>query len=195
MLEALAPDERVNAAVGWLLTGVVALDGVKNAVGALPLWGGFELIIVAVTAGPALVTRDWTAMVPWPLLSVAAVAVIAGAGGVSFETVAYLAVATLALVIVVELEAFSSVDLSRRFAVFFGVLLTMALQALWTVVQFYSDRWLGTEYLRTQTELQWDFVIVTAVGLALGVLFRWYFSRFELAGTVSHRTTNGSGSA
>ena len=192
-LEALANDDRVNAVVGWLLTGIVALDGVENALGGLPLWGGFELVIVAVAAGPAFVTRDWTAMVPWPLLSLAAVAVVASAGGVSFETVAYLAIATLALVITVELEAFTSVELSRRFAVFFAVLLTMALQALWTVAQFYSDQWFGTDYLRTQTELQWDFVIVTVVGLALGGLFQWYFVRFEPAGAVS-RAANDAGS-
>lgn len=192
-LEALARDERVNAAIGWLLLGIVVVDGFRNVLRDAPLWGGFELLVVAVASVPALTTRDWTAMVPWPLLSVAAVAVVAGAVGVPFETTAYLAIATLALVAVVELETFTAVDLSRRFAVAFAVMSTMALQAHWTVAQFYSDRWLGTEYLHTQTELQRDFV-VTVVGLVLGALFQWYFVRFEPAGAVS-RTTEGASSS
>ncbi|WP_254523273.1 hypothetical protein [Natrinema caseinilyticum] len=192
VLEGLVHDEQTNAVIAWLLTGTVAVDGLESLFTDVPFWGGFELLVAAVAAAPAVAARDWTAIVSWPLLSVAALATIAGGSGFPSETAAYLAVATLALVAVAELEAFSSVELSRRFALFFAVLTTMALQALWTIAQFYSDQWFGTDYLRTQTELQWDFVIVTAVALVLGGLFQWYFARVEPAGAVS-RTTNGAG--
>ncbi|MDF9746534.1 hypothetical protein [Natrinema salsiterrestre] len=193
-LEGLVHDERTNAVIGWVLLGIVALDGIEGVLRDVPLWGGFELIVVVVASIPALVTRDWTAMVSWPLLSVAAIAVVARAAGFPLEAAAYLVIATLALVVVVELDAFTSVELTRRFAVVFAVLTAVALQALWTVAQFYSDQWLGTEFLRSQTELQWDFVIVTAVGLVLGGFFQWYVARFEPVGAVG-RPTNDSRSA
>ncbi|PCR89493.1 hypothetical protein [Natrinema ejinorense] len=192
-LEQLVRDERMNAIIGWSLMGIVALGAIESVLTGVLLWGGFELAIVATVSAPALITGDWTAMVSWPLLAVATLSVVAGVAGFPSETVVYLAVATLALVVVVELETFASVELSRRFAVVFAVLTTMALQALWTVAQFYSDRWLGTEYLRSQTELQWDFVIVTVVGLVLGGLFQWYAGRFEPAGAVA-RAANGADS-
>lgn len=189
--ERFGHDERRGDVVCWLLTAVVAVDGLEGVLRDVPLWGGFELFVVAVASIPAVATRDWTATVPWPLMAIAAFAAVARAAGASFEPVAYLAIATLALVVVAELEAFTSVELSRRFAIVFAVMTTLALQALWTVAQFYADQWFGTAYLRSQTELQWDFVVVTGVGLVLGVLLQVYFARFEPAGGVAR---NGTGS-
>lgn len=189
----LGRDERTNAVVCWLLTAVVAVAGLDGVVRAAPLWGGFELLVVSVAALPALVTRDWTATVPWLVMAIAAFAAVARAAGASFEPVAYLAIATLALLVVAELEAFTSVELSRRFAIVFAAMTTISLQALWTVAQFYADQWLGTAYLRSQTELQWDFVVVTLVALLLGALLQAYFDRFEPAAGVT-RSRDGTGS-
>lgn len=187
-------DDRMNAAAGWLLLSIVAFDGVDNLLRNVPLWGGFELILVLVAATPALAARDWTVTVPWPLPAVAALAVVGRTAGAPFEVTVYLAIATLALIVVVELETFAAVELSRRFAVFFAALTTMAIQALWTVAQFYSDSWLGTAFLRSQTELQWDFVVVTVVGVVLAGSFQVYVTRLAPAGTGS-RSTNGRGSS
>jgi len=192
-LEDLVHGQRANAALGWTLLAVVALSAVEGVFTTSVLWRGLALLVVVVASLPALATRDWTAMLPWPVLSVAAIAVIARAVGLDPEAAGYLIVATLALVVVVELEVFTSVELSRRFAVAFAVMTTMALQALWTVAQFFSDRWFGTAFLRSQTELQQDLVVVTLVGFVLGGLFEWYLMRFEPAGTVT-RATNSAGS-
>lgn len=166
-----------------MLTGTVALAVVESLRMNALLWGGFALVIAVVTAVPALATGDWTVIPPWPLLLVAAAAVLVRALGLYPETAGYLAVVTLALIVIVELDAFTQVDMSRRFAVGFAALTTMAIQGLWTVAQFYSDRWFGTEFLRSQTELQWDFVVVTSVGLVMGGIFVWYFDRFEHVGS------------
>jgi hypothetical protein len=79
--------------------------------------------------------------------------------------------------------------LSRRFAVVFATMTTMSLQAFWIIAQYYSDRWLGTAFLRTQLELQWDIVYVTAVGIGLGILAEWYFARFEPVGSFERPPT------
>lgn len=180
-LDGLVHHDRTNAVVSWLLTGVVALGAAWSALGGATLWGGFAAFVAAVMALPPLSTRDPTAMVPWPLPGVAALAVAVGASGSFLEVAGYVGVAAVAVVVVVELDIFTSVELSRRFAVAFAVLTTMALQALWTVAQFYSDRWLSTTFIRSQTDLQWDFVAVTIVGLVMGWLFQWYFARYENA--------------
>lgn len=174
-VEKLVYDEATNAAIGWLLTGVIALGAVESALTNALLWGGFALFTAVVLVVPALSTGDWMTMVSWPLPLVASLAVVGRAAELYPETMGYVAVATLAVVAVVELDAFTPVEMGRRFAVGFAVLTTMAVQGLWTVAQFYSDRWLATQFLRSQTELQWDFVIVTGVGFVIGGLAELYF--------------------
>lgn len=174
--------------------GVIALGAIGSFLTGATLWGMFALLLVTVVSLPALATRDWTAMVSWSLLSVAAVAVIARAAEYHSEAAGYVAIAALALVVVVELDMFTSVELSRRFAVAFAVMTTMALEALWIIAQFYSDKWLDTAFLTTQTELQEDIVIVTIVGFVLGGLFQLYFARVEPAGA-GDRTASGGGMA
>jgi hypothetical protein len=181
-LDALLNSARINAIVGWATVGVMVIGAVESFLTNAVLWGGFSLLLVAVASLPALTTGDWMAMVPWPLLFGAAVAVIVRAIELFSETAGYLAIATFALLMVVELDVFTPVELGRRFAVVFGVLTTMAIETLWIIVQFYSDQWLGTEFLSTQTELQEDIVIVTVVGFVLGGFFFWFFDRFDPAG-------------
>lgn len=181
----------MNAIIGWVVAGVVMVAAPVSFVTTEPIWGGFSLVFVAVIALPAVATHDWTAMAPWPLLAVAAIAITARNGGLYPETVGYVAIATLALVIVVELDVSTSIRLSRRFAVAFAVLTTLAVEAVWIIVQFASDQWLGTGYLSTQTKLQEDIVIVTIVGLVMGGLFYSYLARFEPVGVVDDSSKQG----
>jgi hypothetical protein len=181
----LVHGERPNAVIGWSLLAVVAAVAVWFLAAGAILWGLFAGLLVVVTALLPLWTRNWRAMVPWPLVGLLAGAVLLRAWGSSPELAGYLAVAGLALMAVVEIDASTSVEMSRQFAVFFAVLTTMAIQSWWTIAQYYSDRWFDTGFLVSQTELQWDLFLVTVVGLVLGGLFQWYFERFEHVG--SHR--------
>ncbi|WP_207592578.1 hypothetical protein [Halomontanus rarus] len=186
---ALVHDESVNAIIGWTVTGVVALAVVQSVLTNALLWAGFVSLIVVVTVLPPWSSGDWTVMVPWPLLLVAAVAALVRAFDMYLEIAGYVAVATLALVAVVELEAFTSVEMSRRFAVAFAALSTLAIQGLWTIAQYYSDLWFGTEFLRSQRELQLDIVFVTVIGISLSVVFGWYFDRVEHVGSSKRAST------
>ena len=154
---------RTDARPGWALTAVVAAAGVGTLLSGGVAWGGLWLAL----ALPAAVRREWTLIVPW-LLPFSAV-VVRTTGGFP-ETAGYVAVTALALVTVVELDQFTRVDMGRNFTVGFAVATTPALRAVWTVVQFASDAWLDTEFLRSQTALQVDFVVVTVVALVVGGL-------------------------
>ena len=188
-LDALARSAPVNAAFGWLsvaIAGVAAVQSLRG--GALP-WAVFTGLLLVVSLLPPVWTRDWSVMAPWPLLAVAAVAALVGGAGVRPEVAGYFVVAGLALLTAVELDAFTDVEMSRRFAVAFAVLTTLAVQGLWVVAQYYSDLWLGTGFLHTQRELQVDIVVVTAVGLAMGAAFEWYFARVDHVGSHRRPTT------
>lgn len=182
-LRAVVHEERVNALIGWVLTGVVALAAVESVLTDAFLWSGIALLIVVITAVPALSTGEWTVMVPWPLVLVAATAMIVRTLGVYPEIAGYFVIVALALIVVIELDAFTPVEMTRRFAVAFAALMTLAVQGVWTIAQYYSDLWLGTAFLHSQRELQLDIVIVTAIGITMGVVFEWYFEKVEHVGS------------
>ena len=183
-LSSVVHGQRTNAFLGWGFTATVAVAAVSRLLSGDVAWGGFWLVFVAALVLPATMSRDWTVLVPWPLPFCAAVAVGLQTVGRYPEVAGYIAVVTLALVAVIELDRFTPVDMSRRFTVVFAVMTTMALQAVWTVVQFASDRWLGSEFLRSQTELQVDLVAVTVVAVVIGGLFVRYLDRFDHTGRV-----------
>lgn len=166
------------------MIGIMTLVAVESFLTNDLLWGIFSVFLVTVASLPALTFHDRTAMVPWLLLAVAAIAVLARATELYAEVAGYVAIATLALLIVVELTVFTPVELSQWFAVLFAVMTTMAIEALWMVAQFYSDQWLGTAYMSTQTELQRDIVLVTVVGALVGGAYYVYVTQVEPEGTV-----------
>lgn len=164
---------RTRALAGWALTLVLAVAAVESLRSRALLWGGFLGVCVATTMFPAVVTGDWQATVPVSILVVIVLAALVRATGAYVEIAGYVALASLATLVVVELDAFTAVEMTRRFAIVFGVLTTMAIQGWWTVGQFYSDRWLGTDFITTQPELQVDFVAVSIVAFAIGGLSEW----------------------
>lgn len=178
---ALARDETVNAVVGWLLVVLLAGGVIESLRGGAIPWAGLTVAVLTVTVVPPVRTRSWTVMVPWPVVGLAVVAVVLR--GVVPELAGYLAVATLALLAVIELDAFTPVEMSRRFAVVFAALTTLAVQGWWIVAQYYSDRWLRTAFLRSQRELQWDIVLVTGISAVLAAAFQWYFARTDHVGS------------
>jgi hypothetical protein len=176
-LDAFSYGEPRSALLGWGSIGAVLLAAVQSVRSGAILWGLLSVVVLVVGCLPSAWTRDRTVLAPWPLLSVAAVALLAGGSGFRPEAAGYLAVAALAVLAAAELDAFTAVDMSRGFAVSFAVLTTLAVQALWIIAQYYSDRWLGTGFLSTQRELQVDIVVVASVGLLMGLLAEWYFRR------------------
>ncbi|MFW6376937.1 MAG: hypothetical protein ACOC0F_03085 [archaeon] len=174
-----------TAMVAPVLIAIIGLTGIASFVTDSVLWGSSLLLVAVVASLPALALRDRTATVPWPLLAVGALAGIVRVAGVYREAAGYVVIVVLALIVVIELESFTPVELSRRFAVVFSVMVMMALEGLWIIAQSISDRWFGTELLRSQTELQWDIVLVTVLATAVGLLYYGYATRFDQAGSIT----------
>jgi hypothetical protein len=96
---------------------------------------------------------------------------------VLFAEGTYVAVAALALVVAVDLDAFTDVEMTPDFAVAFVVVVTMAAAGLWTILQYASDVYLGTALLGDQTAVMWHLVVATVIGLVAGVAFELYVRR------------------
>ncbi|WP_255149183.1 hypothetical protein [Halorarius halobius] len=189
-------DAERNAVLSWLLVGfVVAVAGGSLLAGDL-LWAGFALSVAAIAVVPAVTFRDPTAMLPWEVLLLAVLPLLGRV--VTTELTAfrgnvasYLSVAALALVVAVELDLLTPVEMNHRFAVAFVVVTTMATAGVWAVVRFASDLLLGTTLLlpagglgapeaalsAAEEALMLEFVASFLAGVAAGAVFQLYFRR------------------
>lgn len=174
-----------NAAIGWVLVGVLLLAAAATFVVGAPVWCLGALLVAGTITLPALAFRTWRAMIPWPLVALATVATVAAVVGFYRQRAIFAVIVALALVLVIELDSFTRVDLSARFSVVFAVMTTMALEALWIVVQAVADRWFGTSFLGSQVDLQLDIVYVTGLAIVVGLLYRAYTLRFPVGGTLT----------
>ncbi|WP_135830470.1 hypothetical protein [Halorussus halobius] len=179
-LDRIVEDERINAGLGWALVAFLSLVAVASFLLGNLLWAGFAAFVVALALIPAAANRDWSVMLPWEVLALAAFPILGRTLSTMVATsrvATYLSVAALALIVAVELHAFTSVRMTAWFAVLFVVVATIATVGAWSVVQWLSDVYLGTAFLHSEHRLMWDFVAATVVGGVAGVLFEWYFRR------------------
>jgi len=179
-------ERSVNTALSWLQVAVLGVVTLATAVTGSPLWTGFTLACLGVVLAPAVVTRDASVMPAWPVVGLLTVPLVLRAVGPFRPVFVYVVLAALALIVAVEIDAYSSAVFTPWFAVVFVVFTTMAVAGLWGVAQFFADLSLGTEYLTTGDALMWDLVLATVVGVGAGLLF---------AGTVLDRSDDDSESA
>ena len=177
------PRDGRNAVVAWAMLAVVILVGLVSLSANDLLWAAFAAVGGALALVPALVSRRAETMLPWEVLALVALPLLGrfvGYGPV--ESIAtFLAVATLALIVAVELHVYTSVSMTHWFAVLFVTVTTMALAGFWAVVQWISDSTLGTDFIPGLYPLMWGLVGATATGVAAGVLFDLYFRRTDRA--------------
>lgn len=192
-LRGVVESQRLNALLAWLLVGLLLVAAGVNFVERHPVWAGVTATVAVLALIPAIRYRDPLTMLPWEVLLVASLPIIGrtfvvgqrvGEITLTGRLTTYLAVAAVALVIAVELDAFTAVRMNRAFALLFVVVATTAAAGVWAVVQWISDLYLGTSLLLdgrpeevVETELMWDFVAATVTGVLAGLLFEYYFRR------------------
>lgn len=180
-LDRVVDDERVNAGLAWALVGVIGLVALAEALEGRVLWAGFAAFVAGLAVIPPVVHREAAVMLPWEVLVLAALPVLGRAVATLMFTsrvATYLSVAALALIVAVELHAFTTVEMTHWFAVLFVVVATIATAGVWAVVQWLSDIYLGTGFVHSEHRLMWNFVAATAVGGLAGVVFQLYFRQF-----------------
>ncbi|MFH5797540.1 hypothetical protein [Haladaptatus sp. CMAA 1911] len=170
-----------NALAAWALIVSVGIAVLTSVLDGDFLWAGFGLVALGVVLIPAGTYRRATAMVPWESLLLVAIPILSVPFGpiLPRSVAVFLAVAALALVVSVELDAFSTVELSPSFAVLFVVVTTMAIAGAWAVVQWVVDVTTGMQNLRNLRAVMWSLFAATGVGIGAGILFAVYFQRID----------------
>jgi len=184
----LLRDQRVNAVLSWLIVLGILSTVVGGLLTGELLWAVFTGALAALVLMPPLAYRNADAMLPWEVLLVASLPVV----GRLFATVpvtgnvaTYLSVAAIALIVAVELQLFTSVKMTPRFAVVFVGVSTMATAGLWAVLRWAADLTLGTTFILVpelsehaiEEALMWEFVASTVAGVGAGLLFAVYVGR------------------
>lgn len=178
---------RVNALIAWALVGALMLVLIESVLDADWIWVMFVGITGLIVLFVPITYREWRMMLPWELLFLALLPIVTRAVlGEELGTFAYyLSIAALSLLIIVQLDMFTPLKLTHWFAVGIVVMTTMAAAAVWSIVRWNMDVFLGTTFLlepgvsqaEANAQLMIDFAWVTAAGLAAGVLFDAYFRR------------------
>jgi hypothetical protein len=179
--EALGTD-RANAVAVWVVTaGLLAAATYQAWLGEW-LWTALALAAVGLTAVPAVAYRDPRTTPPvWvPLLAAAPLVVRPYQPFAHLAT--YTAIAVLALMTAVNLNALTEVELSRRMGVLFVVTTTMGLSGLWVMLVGLGDMFLGTNHVAGMGELNREFVASVLTGLVGGAVFERYFHHVERGG-------------
>jgi len=179
VLERLFRDNWTNAVLAWLLVAVLAGVFVESLLDPDLQWIVFVAAVAVIVLVPPAAYREWRVMLPWELLVLALLPILVGGlfGGTVGTFAVYFALASVALIVIVELHLFTAMEVTHWFAVVLVVMTTLASAAAWAVVRWNLDQYLGTEYLSTNEALMTEFVYVTLAGIAAGVLFDAYFRR------------------
>ncbi|MFC7237329.1 hypothetical protein ACFQS4_03705 [Saliphagus sp. GCM10025317] len=175
---------RRNAAIGWLVVGLLAVLATVHALESSYRWFVFTGLAIVIVLLPAAARRNPFAMPSWELLVLVAIPVVdATVLEETFLTsiATYVAVAAVALVAVAEIDRFTAVRMTHTFATALVVLTTLAVAATWNVVLWLSDVMLETSYILTGRSedaanhaMMMDFVYAAVAGLLAGVLFNRY---------------------
>jgi hypothetical protein len=188
-VDALLADRRRNAAAAWTLVAFLGAVALGNLLAGTLVWAAFVAGLLALALVPPVAYRTATLMLPWEVLLVAALPVI----GRTLATVpltsrlaTYLSVAAVALVVAVELHAFTDIRMSYGFAVAFVVVTTMATAGAWAVTRWAVETLLNVPALypelgeeATHRAVNWEFVASAVAGLVGGAIFELYFRRWS----------------
>lgn len=186
--EELLADRRLNAVVGWLLVvflGLVVVESIAD--GDIP-WAVFVTGIFVLCLVPPVAFRDPELMLPWEVVGLAALPTFIGAiitKQAVTDFAIYVSVAALALIVAVELDLFTDVEMTIGFAVVFVTMATLATAGLGALFQWQLDVLLGTETLlesgktddTIHDEMMIEFIYSAVAGVVAGIVFQLYFRR------------------
>ncbi|HOI59368.1 MULTISPECIES: hypothetical protein [unclassified Methanoculleus] len=161
------------------------------------VFGG--VVGLCLTLVPAVVTRRWSITLPWQInLLIAFLLYLHVAGEIQgfylmyypyYDKIAHLiagiTVSILAFVIVLLLDRFSRLNLSRWMIVGFIVIAAMAMEGFWEIYEWLFDTFLGTnlQHGLDDTMLDMIFVLIGSVAVALaGNRYLAEYSKEEIAG-------------
>jgi hypothetical protein len=179
-LAGLFEDHRVNAALAWVLVGVLVVDaGSELLFGDIPS-AAFAAGVTALVVLPAVAFRNPRIMLPWEVLALATLPFLGRLVAnfpVTEALATYLAVAAVALIVAVELHVFTPVKMTVGFAVVSVVVFTTAAAGVWAVTRYAGFVFLGTPFVQDNEALMIEFVYSILAGVLAAGVFEFYVRR------------------
>lgn len=176
----LFSSRKINAVLSWITVAYLLLNALNIFLDANFTWFLYALSVLFLVSLPVITTRDPESLVPFEVLMFLAVPfTLKGVeiGFIASRTINYLSASAVALLVVTELDTFTSFRTTPRFAVFIVALATVAISGIWAVARWISDIYLGTTYIVSEYMLMWEFAAATLAGLLAGKIFGIYFRR------------------
>ena len=172
-------DTTGNAAVSWLLTGVLVLTAVDSILAFVLFEAMLATVAAVVAIVPPSLARSWRRTLPWPFLLLASIPVVLRTVQPSFFglVVGGVGIAALGMLVVVTLQLTTPVRMTPAFAIGSVVLATLSFAGFWAVGSAAAATYLGATFLETNDELMRVFTAAAIGGLVGGGLFRWFFRR------------------
>lgn len=184
----LLADRRTNAVVAWLFVAFLGFVFVESIFDGDFPWALFVLGILVCCLIPPVAFRHPETMLPWEVVVLAALPTFGQAvvpALIPGKFMVYVSVAALALIVAVELDLFTEVQMTIGFAIVFVVLVTLAGAGVGAVLRWRLDLALGSTTLlepgvSDQTihdDLMIEFLYSALAGVGAGVLYQLYFRR------------------
>lgn len=175
-----ASDRKRNAFFSIVVSIYLAVNSFNIFLDGNLTWSMYAISVVALVFVPPVLLKDRTALPPFEILVYLAIPfTIQGLelGFIASHTLNYLSAAGIALLLVSELDTFTSFKTTPGFAVILVSMATVAIAGFWAVGRWLSNIYLGTQIKITEYLLMWEFAAALLAGILAGKIFGFYFRR------------------
>ena len=182
-LSRMLRSRRGNALLAWLFVGLVLITSLASVVTGDLLWAVFAAVVAIIAVLPALELRSVWVMPPWEVVLLATAPVLGHLFAVELlpgqvqNTARYVSVAALALIVAVDLDGFTPVEMNESFGAVFVVVTTLATAGIWAVVRWTADGLVDTGFLASEHALMLEFVGSATAGVVAGLVYVFYLRR------------------
>ena len=171
---------KINSVISWALAAYLFVNCIRLIFDGSFTWTIYGFLILSLVFLPPLYLKDSTALVPFEVLAFLAVPFTLKGLELGFavsNTLNYLTAAGIALLLVSELDTFTSFNTTPRFSVLLVSITSLGVAGLWAVLRWISDIYFSTGFLVSESSLMWEFTSSLAAGVIAGIVFTLYLSR------------------
>ncbi|ATU09262.1 hypothetical protein BKM01_05260 [Methanohalophilus portucalensis] len=188
-------DTRLNTVLSWAIVLVLIFLATVNFFEGRFTWTILIIFIVIIVILPGVFFCKPSVMPSWLLLLLVLIPIVGNTTAYYFfltRIPVYISVATLSLLIVAELNWFTSVRMNPKFAIYLVIITTLAVTGMWHFMRWVLDVMIGTTFLldgrsvdAINAAVMYEFIYALIAGIVAGVLFGWYFKTMMKKGASS----------
>lgn len=187
LLRGRKPEEILEAELSWIASLVLFFATVYVTVRFDVLWIVFGITAISLYVLPIVSLKDPFHALPWEMVLLLAAPLLlhisegskALTDSISwwsdFTSIAFaFSLATIGLLLTIELHMYTDLRMNRPFAVFFVIIFTMGATGLWFVGEYVGDVVNGTNHIGTNTDAMKSMTWSLIGGLVMGFVYDLY---------------------